>query len=229
LTLDLGKGVKLDLVWIPPGEFNMGDSDNGPVHWVKLTKGFWMGKYEVTQEQYETVIGSNPSRFKGPQNPVDSVSWNEAYGFARKVNSLGVLPAGVTRRLPTEAEWEYGCRAGTTTPWWSGGSKADFYRVGWGEDNSRGKTQPVGQKEANRFGLHDVHGNVWEWCADWFGPYSSGEVVDPTGLATGKWRVLRGGSFNWGSARARAADRAMATPDSRDCALGFRVCCGGGP
>ncbi|MBM3889284.1 MAG: formylglycine-generating enzyme family protein, partial [Verrucomicrobia bacterium] len=179
MTLDLGKGVKLDLVWIPPGEFNMGDSDNGPVHWVKLTKGFWMGKYEVTQEQYETVIGSNPSRFKGPQNPVDSVSWNEAYGFARKVNSLGVLPAGVTRRLPTEAEWEYGCRAGTTTPWWSGGSKADFYRVGWGEDNSRGKTQPVGQKEANRFGLHDVHGNVWEWCADWYGLYSNGEVVGP--------------------------------------------------
>jgi formylglycine-generating enzyme required for sulfatase activity len=215
-TLNLARGVKLELVWIPPGEFMMGSNDEEdvekPAHRVKLTKGFWMGKYEVTQEQYEAVVGSNPSRFKGANNPVEQVTWDDAVAFCRKVGG----------RLPTEAEWEYACRAGTTTRYHSGRKHDDCERVGWTIDNSGETTHAVGGKQANAWGLHDVHGNVWEWCADSYGDYPSAEAVDPTGPDSGQKRVLRGGSWYDYSVYCRSTFRITGSRGSH--CNGFRMC-----
>jgi formylglycine-generating enzyme required for sulfatase activity len=217
-TLDLGRGVKMQMVFIAPGEFLMGSddfpSDEKPVHRVKITKGFWMGKCEVTQEQWEAVMGTNPSNFKGAQNPVELVSWIIATEFCRKTGT----------RLPTEAEWEYACRAGTTTKYNSGDSESDLARVSWYTSNSGSQTHPVGQKAANPWGLYDMHGNVREWCADWYGNYPSGEVANPTGAADGSARVLRGGSWISSPDRCRSADRNWGNPGDRINYFGFRVC-----
>jgi formylglycine-generating enzyme required for sulfatase activity len=216
-TLDLGKGVKMELVWIPPGEFMMGSNDGQdnekPLHRVRLTKGFWMGKYEVTQEQYEAVIGSNPSKFKGSDNPVGNVSWDDAVAFCRKAGG----------RLPTEAEWEYACRAGTTTKYHSGDTDNDLARVAWYGSNSDNNPHPVGGKLANTWGLHDMHGNVWEWCADWYGDYPNSDAVDPTGPGSGQDRVLRGGSWNCYSVSCRSVHRYKFSPDVGIISNGFRV------
>jgi formylglycine-generating enzyme required for sulfatase activity len=216
--LDLGRGVKVKLVWIPPGEFlmgsNNGDGDEKPVRRVKLTKGFWMGKYEVTQKQYEAVMGSDPSNFKGANLPVETVSWDDAVAFGRK--------AGV--RLPTEAEWEYACRAGTNTKFHSGDRENDLARVAWYFSNSNGRTHPVGGKQANAFGLHDMHGNVWEWCADWYGNYPNNEETNPTGTASGQCRVLRGGSWYSEDYLSHSAVRGRYSPANSYYGFGFRVC-----
>jgi len=216
--LDLGQGVKLELVFIVPGEFLMGstdgDDDEKPVHRVQLTKGFWMGKYEVTQEQWKTMMGNNPSQFKQPQNPVEQVSWKDALEFCRKAGG----------RLPSEAEWEYACRAGTTTKYSSGDSEGDLDAIGWHKGNSGAQSHPVGQKAANAWGLYDMNGNVSEWCQDWRGNYSGSAVIDPVGPSSGQYPVVRGGSWSKSARRCRAAFRDSNNPDNFSNDIGFRVC-----
>jgi formylglycine-generating enzyme required for sulfatase activity len=195
LTLDLGKGVTMRLVLIRPGTFVMGSpdsekghkADEGPQHEVTISKPFYMGVTEVTQAQYEAIMGTNPNKSKVPANPVDNVSWHEASDFCRKLSGK----TGKTIRLPTEAEWEYACRAGTKTRFSFGDSDSALGDYAWTGD----KRNPVGQKKPNAWGLYDMHGNVWQWCADWYGPYSSEALTNPQGATSGNSRVLRGGAF----------------------------------
>lgn len=186
--ISLGQGKTLEFVYIPPGAFMMGSNDGRsnekPVHRVQITRGYWMGKYEVTQVQYETLMGNNPSTFKGKNHPVDSVSWENATAFCQRVSQT----TGEACRLPTEAEWEYACRYNTSFGW--------LKRAAWFSENSGYTTHPVGQKEPNQFGLYDMLGNVWELCGDWYGEnyYQVSPETDPTGPSSGFLRVLRGGS-----------------------------------
>jgi formylglycine-generating enzyme required for sulfatase activity len=218
---DLPGGMRLELCRISPGEFLMGRNglfvgDEKPQHRVRITKGFWMGRYPVTQAQYKAVMGTNPSHFKGEQNPVETVSWDDAVAFCQKIGA----------RLPTEAEWEYACRAERVTKYSSGDSERDLDCVGWYCNNSENKTHPVGQKQPNAWELYDMCGNVWEWCADWYGSYPDGDVSDPTGPGPSynPGRILRGGS--WGSKPdfCRSAGRGWNVPGIRDYRVGFRVC-----
>jgi len=232
MSLDLGKGVKLELVLIPAGKFMMGcpetEKDRQPIetqHEVTISKPFYMGKYEVTQEQYEAITGTNPSTSKGAKNPVEIVSWDDAQEFCKKVSAK----TGKTVRLPTEAEWEFACRAGTTTTYYTGDTEADLNLAAWYNHNSNGTTHPVGQKEPNAWGLYDMHGNVFEWCQDWYGEYPAGAATDPKGAANGQFRVLRGGSWNINPRNCRSANRIRVTPDSRNSFSGFRVVLAGPP
>ena len=219
---DLGAGIKLDMVLIPAREFQMGSpesekyhQDNALQHEVTLTKPFYMGKYEVTQEQWESVMGNNPSsRTKGAKLPVTSVSWKDCQEFIKKLNEK--KSGGY--RLPTEAEWEYACRAGTTTAYSYGDNltKSDANIDG-------DSIKAVGSYRPNAFGLYDMHGNVWEWCNDWYGSLQDGEVTDPKGAATGSSRVLRGGSFINDVSAARSSLRFVGTPTFRGTDLGFRL------
>ena len=219
---DLGAGIKLDMVLIPAREFQMGSpesekyhQDNALQHEVTLTKPFYMGKYEVTQEQWESVMGNNPSsRTKGAKLPVTNVSWEDCQEFIKKLNEK--TSGGY--RLPTEAEWEYSCRAGTTTAYSYGDNltKSDANIDG-------DSIKAVGSYRPNAFGLYDMHGNVWEWCNDWYGSLQDGEVTDPKGAATGISRVLRGGSFNNNESKARSSNRNNNTPTNRGTDLGFRL------
>jgi len=221
--IDLGKGVKLEMVLIPAGKFMMGSpasevgrKDNETQHEVTLTKPFYMGKYEVTQEQWQAVMGNNPStRTKGAKLPVTDVSWNDCQDFSKKLN----VRMNGFYRLPTEAEWEYVCRAGTTTVYSFGDSltKADGNIDG---DSSK----VVGSYKPNAFGLYDMHGNVWEWCEDWYGDYPEGAVIDPKGIATGGTRVMRGGAFYiFGVSKARSSLRLNHSPTLRSNYVGFRL------
>jgi hypothetical protein len=198
--------------------------EGGEAHKVTLTKPFYLGVYEVTQQQYEKVMGKNPTRFKGAKNPVDSMTWTEAVEFCRR---LSVLPeekaAGHVYRLPTEAEWEYSCRAGTTTKYSLGDSDSQLGEYAWFEKNSGDTTHPVGQKKVNPWGLCDMHGNVWEWCQDRYGSYPSGSVTDPQGPKSGSRRLLRGGAFNYQPSDVRSAVRDNALPGGRATVYGFRV------
>ena len=252
LTLDCGKGASVKLVLIPAGEFMMGGDeppdqvarkcnewkvekeqfqDEYPQHRVKMTKPFYMGVYVVTQTQYEAVTGVNPSYFKGESNPVDRINWNDAVDFCKKLS----VKTGQTVRLPTEAEWEYACRAGTTTPFNTGKTispdQANYngtYTYGSGRKGVfRGKPVAVGSFPPNAWGLYDMHGNVLEWCQDWYGSYPAGEVVDPQGPAKGQSRVLRGSGWTEGPAGCRSADRAWSSPSytSSGGGYGFRVVC----
>ena len=204
-TVDLGAGVTIELVWIPPGEFIMGspdsepnrDGDEGPQHKVRITKGFWMGKYQVTQRQWEAVMQENPSHHQGEDNPVDTVYWKACQKFLRKASQI----TGGRFRLPTEAEWEYACRAGSTTAYCFGDALSLMDDYTWHPGNSEGKTHPVGQKKPNAWGLYDMHGNVWEWCEDVYDSEfyykARAQRDDPRNMRKGKEevRVLRGGSF----------------------------------
>ena len=232
LTVDLGKGVKLEMVLIPAGEFLMGspdsdkvaDSDEKPQHRVRITKPFYLGKYLVTQQQWEAVMGSNPSEFKGPKNPVEEVSWDDCQQYLDKLNKRQGNPASKFV-LPTEAQWEYACRAGSKTRYCFGDDEKQLGEYAWYGANSGDKTHPVGEKKPNAWGLYDMHGNVWEWCQDWYdgGYYAKSPTDDPTGPATGSDRVDRGGSwFNpaWGC---RSAGRNGYGPGFRDYFLGLRV------
>ena len=221
LTLDLGNKVTMKLVLIPAGKFLMGSpetekgrSKDEAQHEVTISKPFHLGVTEVTQEQYETVMGNNPSAFKGKTNPVENVSWNDAVEFCKKVSAK----TGKTVRLPTEAEWEYACRAGT-----AGQHAGKSDGMGWLEGNSGKSTHSVGQKQANAWGLYDMHGNVWEWCEDGYGEYPAGAANDPKGLPTGTDRVLRGGSWGNSSQDCRSARRFRFAPVHRYYRLGFRV------
>jgi len=190
-----------------------------PAHEVTITKPFYMGKYKVTQEQYAQVMGTNPSRFRGPRLPVETVSWDDAQEFCKKVSEK----TGQTVRLPTEAGWEFACRAGTTTVYYTGDTEADLGRAAWYGVNSKGTTHPVGQKEPNAWGLYDMHGNVWEWCQDWYKKYEGGAAADPTGPATGTYRVVRGGVWLFSPGYCRSAARYGRAPVQRDYTGGFGV------
>jgi formylglycine-generating enzyme required for sulfatase activity len=224
-VIDLGKDVKLEMVLVPAGKFKMGSpasekrrKTNETQHEVTLTKPFYMGKYEVTQEEWQAVMGKNPSiRTKGARLPVTDVSWNDCQEFIKKLNAN--TKGGY--RLPTEAEWEYACRAGTTTAY-SFGDKITPKDASY-EDSEITNPVAVGSYKPNAFGLYDMHGNVWEWCEDWYGDYSTGAVIDPKGPAMGEDRVLRGGSFVSDVLMARSSLRALNTPTIRYVIYGFRL------
>ena len=223
-VVDFGEGVKLEMVLVPAGKFKMGSPESEKdrskfetQHEVTLTKPFYMGKYEVTQEQWEAVMGNNPSRTKGAKLPVTDVSWEDCQEFIKKLNKK--TDGGY--RLPTESEWEYGCRAGTSTAY-SFGDKITPKDANY-DDSKLGKPVAVGSYKANAFGLYDMHGNVWEWCEDWYGDYPAGAVTDPKGPGTGSSRVLRGRSFNYGGSGARSSGRNYSSPTGRGDFVGLRL------
>ena len=210
-----------NMVWIPPGTFMMGSPisegrrrADETIHSVTLTKGFYIGRFAVTQGEYTDVIGSNPSNFKDGSNyPVEEVTWVDATNYCARLTqreqTAGRLPAGWQYRLPTEAEWEYACRAGTTTPL-SYGDDPTYAQLGqyaWYNDNSFASTHPVGEKLPNPWGLYDMYGNVMAWCQDWYGPYPNGPVTDPQGGNSGFNRVLRGSAFYDPAGLSRSAYR----------------------
>jgi len=226
----------MKFVYIPPGTFMMGspltesgrDNDEKQ-HSVTLTEGFYIQTTEVTQGQWKAVMGNNPSFFKncGDDCPVEQVSWNDAQELILKMNQM----VGSGRyRLPTEAEWEYACRAGSKTAVANGGISelecghdSNLDAMGWYCGNARKKTHPVAQKNPNAWGLYDMHGNVFEWCQDRYGDYYSISVTDPTGPMGGLYRVYRGGGWNFGAKLCRSADRLKFTPDYKSRVLGFRL------
>ncbi len=229
---DLGKGIKLEMVLIPAGKFKMGSPTSEPgrqpnetQHEVTLTQPYYIGKYEVTQDQWQEVMANNPSKTKGEKLPVTDISWNDCQEFIKKLNST----TNGGYRLPTEAEWEYACRAGTTDAYSFGDSlkKGDSNCLKKGDSNSGGgavgSIKSVGSYSPNAFGLHDMHGNVFEWCEDWFGAYPAGLVTDPKGPPTGDPRVLRGGSFITLVIDARSSYRANTAPTYRFLSAGFRL------
>ncbi|MFL6208344.1 MAG: SUMF1/EgtB/PvdO family nonheme iron enzyme [Pyrinomonadaceae bacterium] len=211
-----------EFVWIPPGSFMMG-SDNGrpdekPVHRVTISEGFYMGKYEVTQAQWQAVMRNNPSHFKGDNLPVENVSWDDAIAFITQLNAQN---DGHTYRLPTEAEWEYAARAGTT-----GNYGGELDAMAWYVNNSEGKTHPVGSKQPNAFGLYDMHGNVWEWVQDWYHESYAGAPTDGSAWLSGgeqKHRVLRGGSWIYVASNLRSSFRLRNSPDFRNLVNGLRL------
>jgi len=223
-TIDLGGGVKMEFILVPSGFFMMGGDGNKnekPVHQVIIKSPFFIGRYEVTQEQWQVVMDNNPSKFKGAKNPVENISWTECQDFIEKLKDK--VP-GLQIRLPSEAQWEYACRAGTTTEFCFG--NYSFSLLGeyvWYKDNSEGKTHPVGEKKSNAWGLYDMHGNVWEWCHDWFGNYPSGLVTDPTGSSSGINRVIRGGSCKFSEWGCSSSYRYGISSDKRWDDLGFRL------
>jgi len=215
-------GVRYELASIPAGEFQMGSNSSEanigeqPVHTVRISKSFWLGKTEVTQGLWQAVMGSNPSGFKkGDTYPVEMVSWDDCQSFITKLNQM---VGGNNFRLPTEAEWEYACRAGTT-----GDRYGDLDAIAWYSSNSGNTTHPVGQKQVNGWGLFDTLGNVYEWCQDWYGTYSSGYQTDPTGPASGAYRMLRGGSWLFYANFVRSAHRDIHRPGWRSDNIGFRL------
>jgi len=224
ISIALRNGVKMDFVLIPAGEFLMGSHDAVPQHRVKISKPFYLGKYEVTQAQWQAVMGNNPSHFKGLMNPVEKVSWNEFQPFLARLDTV-FRRKSMQFRLPTEAQWEYACRAGTTTAYSFGDDAALLAQHGWFKGNSGGKTRPVGQGKPNPWGLYDMHGNVWERCADWYGKdyYGQSPPVDPIGPPTGLTRVVRGGSWYNGANMSGSAFRFNRAPEARGSSFGFRV------
>jgi len=233
-TENLAKGVTLEMVSLPAGQFLMGSpdsdpdaqSDEKPQHQVKVNS-FAIGKYPVTQAQYQAVMGNNPSHFKNnPQNPVERVSWDDAQAFCQKLSQI----TGKTYRLPTEAEWEYACRAGTTTRYYFGDNDNQLGNYAWYEGNSNRTTHPVGQKKPNAWGLYDMSGNVWEWCEDdWHDSYA-GAPDDGTAWLDNDNRsqslkCLRGGSWYVSPHYCRSAFRSRCGPDLHYNYLGFRVAC----
>ncbi|MCR4572252.1 MAG: SUMF1/EgtB/PvdO family nonheme iron enzyme, partial [Lentisphaeria bacterium] len=231
-TMTLPGGVELKMVKVEAGSFmmgsNEGNSDEKPVHKVTLTKDFWLGETEVTQSQYEAVMGVNPSHFKkGGDYLVECVSWNDAMAFCRKLTELERKAGRISDKeeytLPTEAQWEYAARGGNKSRrnyQYSGSDNLD--EVGWYEGNSDDSTHPVRWKNPNELGLYDMSGNVWEWCLDWYGSYPNDAVTNPVGTSYGSMRVLRGGGFRLDIARCRSVYRFSNDPSLRYF-LGFRV------
>ena len=217
------KSFEPEMVFVEGGTFQMGsesgDSDEQPVHSVTLSS-FNMGKYEVTQAQWKAVMGSNPSNFSGCDNcPVENVSWNDVQQYIQKLNAQ----TGKNYRLPTEAEWEYAANGGKSTRGYTYSGSNDIGSVAWYYDNSGSKTHAVGTKQANELGIYDMTGNVWEWCSDWYGNYSSYSVTNPTGVTSGEARVLRGGSWNFKANSCRATFRNWGNPVNRNYNYGFRL------
>ena len=225
ITFDLGNGVKLEMVGIRAGVFLMGDESERPQHKVRITKPFYMGKYLVTQEQWEAVMDDNPSQSKGPKKPVVRVSWDDCQAFMAKLNAN--IAAGKGRfALPTEAQWEYACRAGSTTKYCFGDDESQLDEYAWYKGNSAHKTHPVGEKRPNAWGLYDMHGSAWEWCADWYDSnyYGASPADDPMGPASGSRRVYRGGGSGTPATRCRSAIRDGNESGYRVGNVGLRAC-----
>jgi len=226
-----------EMVFVPPGTYRMGSptnevgrsEDEGPQTVATLTRGFFMAKYKVTQQDYQWVIGTYPSVFTGDlSRPVETVSWENATNYCaqltKRERAARVIPSNSVYRLPTEAEWEYACRAWTSTRYSYGEDPAyaKLADYAWYEDNSSHTTHAVGLKLPNPWGLFDMHGGLWEWCQDWYGRYPGGSVVDPKGPATGKYRVYRGGSWGCEPPQCRSATRGY-NPEGETGYVGFRV------
>jgi len=235
---EITNSIGMKLVLIPKGTFMMGSpeseegrKENETQHEVTISEDYYLGVYEVTQAQYEKVMGKNPSSFQGAKVgnenadlPVENVSWDDTVEFCKKLSDLPEeKKAGRVYRLPTEAEWEYACRAGGVTAYSFGESSESLGDYAWFDENSNGQTHPVGQKKPNAWGLYDMLGNVWEWCSDWYDEYPKGAVSDPTGPIKGSFRVLRGGGWDGGAALCRSAYRFRGVPSVRFNFLGFRV------
>lgn len=230
---------RIEMATCSAGSFKMGsplDEDarykNEFQHKVTFTKPYQISKYEITQAQYLAIMGENPSYFKFENNPVENVSWEEAKSFCDKLNEKykSKLPSGYRFDLPTEAQWEYACRAGTETQLNSGknlttrtGKCPNLEEVSWYYENSDKKTHPVGMKKANAWGIYDMHGNVWEWVRDWYGKYSDEETIDPTGPEKSTKRVFRGASWGDYAMYHRSARRIIIDPYYRFIDLGFRI------
>ena len=222
--------IGMKFVLIPSGSFMMGadlnfedgSKDETPQHSVTISKSFYLGRYEVTQQQWVKVMGSNPSKFKGRTKPVEQVSWDDVQRFIKKLNAK---ENGRYYRLPTEAEWEYACRAGTTGAYSFGDDVDQVGGYGWFDGNSGDKTHPVGQKKPNSWGLHDMHGNVWEWVQDVYKntAYDSHAASDPIYEGSGSYRVFRGGSWYYNARILRCANRLNNSPGYRNGNLGFRL------
>ncbi len=234
----LPRDVPLEMLWIPPGHFMMGrypgeqdslDSEM-PQHEVTIAEGFWIGKYEITQAQWKAVMGNNPSDFKGDNRPVEQVSWNDICSSDGYLEKLNEVNAGHKFRLPSEAEWEYAYRAGTTTRFYWG-DDPDYTEINdyaWNADNSDEKIHDVGLKLPNAWGLHDMAGNAWEWCEDYWHINYDGAPNDGSAWVDNPWdmlRLLRGGSWRGNPSRCRAANHGDFDPDGRDRSIGFRVVC----
>ncbi|WP_130471513.1 formylglycine-generating enzyme family protein [Candidatus Magnetaquicoccus inordinatus] len=225
--------IGMEFVLIPPGSFMMGSEKNSdknasvsetPRHKVTLRKAFYMGKYEVTQAQWQEVMGNNPSKFPSPHHPVEKVSWTDAQQFIQQLNAR---EKSTLYRLPTEAEWEYTARAGTTTRFYWGEGEHSIGQYAWYDKNASQQTHPVGQKLPNAWGVYDMAGNVWEWCQDWHHEdyYQKAPEFDPLALekGTARGRVIRGGSWFANAASTRSADRFADHPSRHDGSLGFRL------
>ena len=222
--------IGMELKLLPAGTFmmgsNFGQAHEQPVHKVTLSQNFYIGVHEVTQEQYEKVMGVNPSKFKGASNPVEQVTWTEAVEFCRKLSDLpSERDAGRMYRLPTEAEWEYACRAGTTTTFSFGSDESDLGDYAWVAENSGGESHPVGRKQPNAWGLYDMHGNVAEWCYNRHGVYPGYPVTDPEGPTTGAYRVTRSRGWLSKASVTSSAARGRGLLHYRHGNCGFRVAC----
>ena len=232
--VELTNSLGMKLVLIPAGSFTMGSPrhergrrDVERQHAVALTKSFYLGATEVTQGQWRQLMDDNPSFFEGDDLPVETITWEQAVEFCRRLSAAEQH----RYRLPTEAEWEYACRAGTVTPFWTGATigsdQANFdARKTYGDGVAgeyREATTPVGSFPPNAWGLYDMHGNVWEWCADWHGDYPRGAVNDPQGPATGTTRIVRGGCWINDPGVCRSANRGDTVPVSWNFHFGFRV------
>jgi formylglycine-generating enzyme required for sulfatase activity len=239
MTVQLAGGASMEFVWIEPGTFSMGspaaepdrDLNEGPWHQVTISRGFWLGKFEITQAQWESVMGNRPWAGmeyvqENPNHPAVYVSWGDVQGFIQRLNRAA---GDSLYRLPTEAEWEYACRAGTQTRWSYGDEKNRLGNYAWYGANAWGfgvkYARAVGQKEPNPWGLCDMHGNVWEWCQDWYSAnfYMRRIQADPAGPISGSHRVDRGGSFDTYARNTRSAVRGGDVPDGRYCSLGARL------
>jgi len=229
------KGVRQAFRWIPAGRFKMGSPEseagryyNELLHEVILTQGYWLADTTCTQALWQAVMGNNPSEFKKDLNPVENVSWRDAIEFIDRLNNE---QSGLDLRLPSEAEWEYACRAGTTTPF-SFGENISSEQVNYNGDTpyagtekglNRKQTVQVKALPCNAWGLYQMHGNVWEWCADWHGEYPNRTLIDPQGPNEGTKRVLRGGSWVYSARSVRSAYRDRGDPDDRDSGIGLRL------
>jgi formylglycine-generating enzyme required for sulfatase activity len=224
VTLRAG-AVEIELVRIPPGEFMMGSPESeeghapneGPVGRVCITKAFYLGRFEITRSQYRAVIEQAPGGPPDDMLPVQHITYANAIEFCRRLSGL----ANVKIRLPSEAQWEYACRAGTQTRYWSGSTEVDLARVGWYDANSGGTAHSVGQKQPNAWGLYDMHGNVWEYCADFIDDYATMEKTDPVGRITEHWGAMRGGGWMHGLEECRSATRMIS--DDMFGGAGFRI------
>ena len=236
---EITNSIGMKLVLIPKGTFMMGSpaseqgrDDDETQHEVTISEDYYLGVFEVTQGQYEKVMGTNPSYFPkrvigksdSSMYPVEKVSWEDAVEFCKKLSELPEeKKAGRVYRLPTEAEWEYACRAGSKAAYSFGANSKSLGDYAWFGENSGRQTHPVGEKKANAWGLYDMHGNVWELCSDWYGEYPKGAVSDPSGPNEGSDRVIRGGGWFNGAANCRSAFRISFVPSLRYDILGFRV------
>ena len=227
LTIPVKNGISIEMVKVEAGSFNMGatpeminpDTDEKPVHRVTLTNDYYIGKYEVTQALWQAVMGSNPSHFKGDDLPVEQVSWNDCQDFISKLNAM----TGKRFRLPSEAEWEYAARGGKKSRGYQYSGSNTLGDVAWYEGNSGSKTHAVGTKQPNELGIYDMTGNVWEWCQDWYGSYSSSPQTNPTGAVRGSFRVGRGGSWYHSARNCRSSYHDFDTPVSRGNYLRLRL------